>query len=476
MDRSVGLEPAILHVDMDAFFAAVELLDHPELAGRPVIVGGTGRRGVVASCTYEARRFGVRSAMPMFTALACCPSAVVLPGRHDRYAAVSEQIHQIFRSVTPLVEPVGLDEAFLDVTGARRLLGSPLAIAGQLKERIAAELSLSCSIGIGRSKLIAKLASEQAKPTVRPSGVAPGAGILLVASDEELAFLHPKAVESVWGVGPVTASRLHRLGLRTVGDLARVGPEVLVRALGQAHGTHLWSLAMGIDRSPVQAGRPSKSIGHEETFPADIVDLGELRRIVVTLADRVAGALGREQLCGRTVTLKVRFGDFTTVTRSHTLDQGIDAGPAIASVAVALLDGVELVAGVRLLGVSVSGLSAPSAARQLSLPLRQPGASDPGAAAQDAWEPVARALASIRARFGGRAVVPGSRVAPDTGGRWGPTAPTDIGTAGRPRSGGPSSRRQVDRPDFGHDQTAAAPNGPDSRPATGDAGSDGVAR
>jgi len=459
MDRSVGLEPAILHVDMDAFFAAVELLDHPELAGRPVIVGGTGRRGVVASCTYEARRFGVRSAMPMFRALALCPDAVVLSGRHERYVEVSEQIHEIFHSVTPLVEPVGLDEAFLDVTGARRLFGSPLAIARQLRSWIAAELALDCSIGVGRSKLIAKLASEEAKPKVQFSGVVPGPGIFLVEPGEELAFLHPKAVESLWGVGPVTASRLHRLGLSTVGDLARVGPDVLVRALGRAHGQHLWSLARGVDPSPVDADRSPKSIGHEETFPVDLVDPGELRRMVAVLSDRVADGLGREQRCARTVTLKVRFSDFATVTRAHTLDQGIDAGPAIAAIAAALLESVDLVAGVRLLGVSASGLSAPAASRQLALPFAQTGATEPGGRAQDSWDPVARALVAIRARFGRRAVVSASRVGRLEPGRWGPTGSGHGAPGGRARLKDPSWRRQVVPTDFEHEQTAGASDG-----------------
>jgi len=191
VDRSMELVPAVLHVDMDAFFAAVELLDHPELAGQSVIVGGTGRRGVVASCTYEARRFGVRSAMPMFRARDLCPHGVFLDGRHGRYGEVSEQIHELFASVTPLVESIGLDEAFLDVTGSRRLLGSPVAIAHELRARIENELSLDCSVGIGRSKLIAKLASRAAKPKVSRAGVEAGPGVVVVPVDAELAFLHP---------------------------------------------------------------------------------------------------------------------------------------------------------------------------------------------------------------------------------------------------------------------------------------------
>jgi DNA polymerase-4 len=411
VDRSMELEPAVLHVDMDAFFAAVELLDHPELVGKPVIVGGTGRRGVVASCTYEARRFGVHSAMPMFRARDLCPQAVVLPGRHDRYGEVSGRIHEVFRSVTPLVEPIGLDEAFLDVTGSRRLFGSPLSMAWLIRTRIDREFCLRCSVGVGRSKMIAKLASEAAKPKVGRTGVEVGEGVFLVAPDEELAFLHPMAVEALWGVGPATARRLHGLGVNTVGDLARVGREVLVRQLGRVHGEHLFSLAMASDPVPVQADRSAKSIGHEQTFPKDITDPAELRAKVVAMADALGEVLARERVRGRTVTLKVRFADFSTLTRSHTMELGIDAGAAIAAVAGALLEAVDLVAGVRLLGVSVSGLGPSDAARQLAFSLF-PGPGDPerGASTQASWEEVARALAAIRVRFGRGAVGPASGV------------------------------------------------------------------
>jgi DNA polymerase-4 len=411
VDRSMELEPAVLHVDMDAFFASVELLDHPELVGKPVIVGGTGHRGVVASCTYEARRFGVHSAMPMFRARDLCPHAIVLDGRHNRYGEVSEQIHEIFRSITPLVEPIGLDEAFLDVTGSRRLFGSPLSMARSLRERIAEQLSLLCSVGVGRSKLIAKLASESAKPKVSVSAVEIGEGVCLVMPDDELAFLHPMRVEALWGVGPATARRLHGLGITTVGNIADLSREVLVRQFGRAHGEHLYALAMGRDPAPVDTGRVAKSIGHEQTFAHDITDPGELRARVVALSDALSEVLARQGLCGRTVTLKVRFGDFTTLTRSHTLELGIDAGAAIAAVSVALLDVVDLVAGVRLLGVSVSGLAPTASARQLSFALTA-GPEDPGlgGSAQDSWEEVARAVAAIRGRFGRQAVGPASTV------------------------------------------------------------------
>lgn len=418
------LEPAVLHVDMDAFFAAVELLDHPELAGRPVIVGGTGGRGVVASCTYEARRFGVHSAMPMFQARALCPTAVVLPGRHGRYGEVSEQIHELFRSVTPVVEPIGLDEAFLDVTGSRRLFGSPLSIAHQLRARIAEELSLRCSVGIGRSKLIAKLASETAKPKIGARGVEVGTGVHLVLPDEELDFLHPLPVEALWGVGPATAKRLRSVGLATVGDIAAVGREVLVRHLGAAHGEHLAALAAAQDPAPVVSDRAAKSIGHEQTFAADITDRDELRVKLVAMADSVAEVLAREGLAGRTVTLKVRFGDFTTLTRSHTLEVPVDAGAAIAVVADTLLEAVDLVSGVRLLGVSLSGLAPPTAPRQLSFDLDGGARPGLGAAAQESWAEVARAVAAIRVRYGKEAVGPASTLdaRQSTPEWWGPSS------------------------------------------------------
>ena len=425
VDRSMELVPAVLHVDMDAFFAAVELLDHPELAGKAVIVGGTGRRGVVASCTYEARRFGVRSAMPMFRARDLCPHGVFLDGRHGRYGEVSEQIHEVFVSVTPLVESIGLDEAFLDVTGSRRLLGSPVAIAHELRARVSDELSLRCSVGVGRSKLIAKLASRAAKPKVSRAGVEAGPGVLMVPVDEELGFLHPLPIEALWGVGPATAKRLHALGVKTVGDIAAVGEPVLVRQLGRAQGEHLSALAAARDPSPVVSGRAAKSIGHEQTFPTDVTDPAVLRAKAVAMSDSVAEMLSREGLSGRTVTLKVRFGDFTTLTRSHTLEIGVDASAAISAVADALLEAVDLVAGVRLLGVSVSALAPRDATRQLSFSLEAgPNDSrDAGSVAQAAWEEAAQAGAASRTRFGKKAVGPVSTLdaRADPVEMWGPS-------------------------------------------------------
>ncbi|MGH9090948.1 MAG: Y-family DNA polymerase, partial [Acidimicrobiales bacterium] len=217
-EEPAGTDPAILHVDMDAFFASVEVLDDPSLAGKPVIVGGSGARGVVASCTYEARAYGVRSAMPSVRARQLCPPAVFVDGHYSRYAEMSERLRDVLLSATPLVEPIGLDEAFLDVTGSRRLLGEPEAIAHRIRAEVRDRLSLACSVGVGRSKLVAKLASRAAKPRASRRGARPGRGVVVVPPHEELAFLHPMPVEALWGVGPATAGRLHDLGVRTVGD------------------------------------------------------------------------------------------------------------------------------------------------------------------------------------------------------------------------------------------------------------------
>ena len=426
-------ERVILHVDMDAFFASVEVLDDPSLAGLPVIVGGSGTRGVVAACTYEARRYGVHSAMPSSVARRLCPNAVFVDGRFQRYVEESRKLHAIFQSVTPLVEGISLDEAFLDVTGSQQLLGDGPTIAAFIRHRVTSELRLDCSVGVGRSKLMAKLASKAAKPTATRSGIADGKGVVVVPPDGELEFLHPLPVRALWGVGPVTGKRLEGLGILTVGDLAELPDGALQRYLGVAQGTHLAELARGHDPRPVVPEQEAKSIGHEETFPSDLWDVGELHDHLLRMVDASATALRGSGLAARTTTIKIRFGDFSMITRSHTLPSPIDASPAIAAVASALLDSVHLDQGVRLLGVSLSGFGEADEGVQLSLDLDlQPGrpvdsevvgpetggSDDPDPAErlvraqeeaeriQGSWATVTSAVDAIRARYGGSSVGP----------------------------------------------------------------------
>jgi DNA polymerase-4 len=413
---------------MDAFFASVEVLDDPTLAGKPVIVGGSGARGVVASCTYEARAYGVRSAMPSVRARQLCPQAIFLPGRHGRYAEISGQLHRILSDITPLVEPIGLDEAFLNVAGAVRMLGPPEAIARQLRARVRADLSLDCAVGIGRSKMIAKLASRAAKPRATRTGLEPGPGVVLIGPDIEMEFLHNHDVEALWGVGPATAKRLHELGVRTVGDLAALPVDTVVRRVGKASGAHLAALARGEDPDPVTPNRPTKSIGHEETFSQDLTDPAELERHVLRMAESVATMLRGTSSAARTITVKVKFKDLSLQTRAHTLDRAITTGGAIGQVAAALLAGIDPGEGIRLLGVSASGLKE-GGGDQLSFDLadgRDEGAQS-ATTREQSWQDVTAAIDAIRTRFGRDSVgsatmvtedgvqVPARRDAP-----WGP--------------------------------------------------------
>ena len=411
---------SILHVDMDAFFVSVELLDRPELRGRPVVVGGSGDRGVVAAASYEARAYGIRSAMPSSRARRLCPDAVFLHGRHDRYSEVSARVMAIFRDVTPLVEPLSLDEAFLDVSGAHTSAGSSLEIAGSIRERILDEQGLTCSIGIAATKFVAKLASEAAKPRASTSGPVFGTGIHLVEPEQTLAFLRPLPVESLWGVGPATLAKLHRMGVLTVADLADLPIENVVAAVGRSHGAHLHALANGHDDRAVEPSRSMKSIGHEETFALDHHDRATLERELLGFADSVAGRLRAGGLAGRTVQIKVRFGDFTTITRSVTLPGPADDARTLAEAGRRLLDQVDPSPGVRLLGLSVSGLTAETG-RQLTLD----EAAGPG------WFDVADTVEEIRSRFGDAAIgaatavgADGLRVKRRGSQQWGP------GTAG----------------------------------------------
>jgi len=413
---------------MDAFFVSVELLDRPELRGRPVVVGGSGPRGVVAAASYEARAFGVHSAMPSAIARRRCPHALFLDGRHDRYREVSRHVMEIFGSVTPLVEPLSLDEAFLDVSGRVRALGPAPDIAAELRDRVLEEVGLTCSVGVAHNKFLAKLATERAKPRATPTGPVFGAGVAVVDPDDVESFLWPMPVADLWGVGPSTLAKLQRLGVSTVGDLAALPPDTLRRALGDASGTQLYRLAHGLDDRPVQPDVDAKSISHEETFPSDVTDADRLRREVVRLADAVADRLRGSGQVARTVHLKVRLPPFRTVTRSSTLGTPTDDGAEILAVAAQLLAGVDVSDGVRLLGVGVSGFvghdRAP--AQQLSLlDDAAPGGEPDRAVRRD----LNRAVDQIRERFGRSSIGPAvlatpGGVDPFVGGarQWGPSA------------------------------------------------------
>jgi len=424
----------VLHVDMDAFFASVEVLDHPELAGKPLIVGGSSDRGVVASCTYEARAFGVRSAMSSVEARRRCPQAIFMPGRYWRYAETSERFHQVLKEFTPLVEGIGLDEAFLDVKGAVRLLGLPPAIAASVRSRVREFLDMDCSVGVARTKLLAKLGSRAAKPKASASGTVVGSGVYVIEPEEERDFLRPLAVRALWGVGPATAQRLERVGVSTVGDLADIPVPTLCRLLGTANGTHLAALARGDDDRTVHSGREAKSISHEETFAKDVTAKPELHRHVLRMADAVGARLVESGLWGRTVSVKVRFADRETITRSHTAASPLRASHAISTVATALLDALELPQGVRLVGVAVSGLDRADrgVASQMSFAAFEDHTdlAEVVAAEEDrAWRDVQEALSAIRARYGQGSVGPAALVGPkglEAKGRgdthWGPEA------------------------------------------------------
>jgi DNA polymerase IV len=410
-------DATILHVDMDAFFVSVELLERPELRGVPVVVGGSGERGVVAAASYEARAHGVHSAMSSAMARRLCPHAVFLSGQYHRYAEVSAEVMGVFGEFTPLVEPISLDEAFLDVAGAERRLGSAAGIASMLRERVRERTGLTCSVGVAGTKFVAKLASEAAKPKASIDGPVFGSGVVVVRPDETESFLRPLPVQALWGVGPATLARLSRLGVLTVGDLADLPVDNLVAALGRSHGRHLHDLANGRDERVVDPHRKVRSIGHEETFQRDHHRRETLDRELVAFCDAVASRLRAGGLVGRTVQLKVKFGDFRTITRSHTLEVGVDDAPALLQCSRALLDQVDPTPGVRLLGLSVSGLSSPGS-RQLTL---DDAVDGPG------WEVASRAIDEIRERFGSRAIGPATVTGPGAPRRkirgqqqWGP--------------------------------------------------------
>ncbi|RJL31248.1 DNA polymerase IV [Bailinhaonella thermotolerans] len=381
----------ILHVDMDAFFASVELLERPELKGRPVIIGSPGVRGVVLSATYEARAYGVHSAMPMTRARRMCPHAVIIPPSHGKYGEISKGVMEIFRSITPEVEPLSTDEAFLDVGGARRRLGSPARIGALIRAQVAERFGITCSVGVASSKFVAKLASGQAKPD----------GMLVVPADGVVDFLHPLPVAALWGVGERTEEALRRLGIKTVGDLARIPPTTLQRELGVAVGSHLAALAWGRDERPVTPHQPDKSIGAEETFSYDVDDPEAIRRELLRLSERVAARMRAAGHVGRTVSVKLRRSDFSTINRSRTLREPTDIAKEIYSAACALYEaaGLERVR-LRLVGVRVENLvPAEHSARQLALGEREAG-----------WREAELAVDQAVRRFGAGIVRPAALV------------------------------------------------------------------
>jgi DNA polymerase IV len=366
----------VLHVDMDAFFASVEVRRRPELAGTPVIVGGAGNRGVVTSATYEARRYGVHAAMPTARALRLCPTATVLPGDLALYTEVSRAVMALFRSITPLVEPLSLDEAFLDVSGSGRRLGDAAEIGEYVRARVFDEQGITCSVGVASTKFVAKLASTRSKPD----------GLLVVRPGEVIDFLHPLPVGALWGVGPKTEETLLRFGLRTVGDLAHVPARTLQRAVGATSGSHLHELSWGRDPRRVVPDEPERSTGAEETFATDVDDPAVIHRELLHLSERTAGRLRSAGSLARTVTLKVRFADFATITRSRTLDVPTDVGQELYDTARALFDALGLDrARIRLVGVRAERLvDAGSTPRQLELGAREHGRRDAELAADRA--------------------------------------------------------------------------------------------
>ena len=384
----------LLHVDMDAFYASVAVRERPELRDVPVIVGG-GYRGVVLSANYLAREHGVRSALPMTRARRLCPDAVVVPPDFETFSTVSSSVMETFRRITPLVEVLSLDEAFLDVRGATRRLGSPADIAEQLRAVVHDEQGITCSVGVATTVSVAKLASRRAKPD----------GVVVVPPHEVTSFLHPLDVGELWGVGEKTRAMLHRLGLVTVGDVAHTPLETLQRAVGAALGAQLHELAWGTDRRAITPRRgpdePDKSMGANETFGRDTDDREVILREVLRLTAKVTGRMRVAGVAGRTVTLTVRFADFTTITRSRTMAEATDVTQEIYRTAAGLYDALGLQrARIRLVGVRVEGLvPRETVHRQLVLGERERG-----------WADADRAMDRAVLRFGSAAVRPATLI------------------------------------------------------------------
>lgn len=377
-----------MHVDMDAFFVAVELRTRPELRGKPVIVGFPADRSVVLSASYEARRFGVKSAMPMVVAARMCPKAVIIEPRHKLYYEVSAQLIEIFESITELVEPLSVDEAFLDVGGAIRRLGPPREIGELIRRRVAAELGITASVGIAASKFVAKIASTRCKPD----------GLLLIGPDETVPYLHSLPVGALWGIGAKTTDVLARMGIRTVADVAVTPVSSLKKMLG-ANGEHVYRLSWGIDPRPVTPVRLEKSIGAEETFTVDTDDDALISRELLRLAYRTAERLRSSGMVARTVALKLRYADFSTITRSRTVHTPVDSAQLIHAVALQLLASLgRRPMTVRLVGIRAEQLEdAAHTSLQLSLDRRD-----------DNWRAAEQALDEVSRKFGKKSILPAS--------------------------------------------------------------------
>ncbi|HLT67674.1 MAG TPA: DNA polymerase IV [Microbacterium sp.] len=381
----------MLHVDMDAFFVAVEVLDDPSLAGKPVVIAHRDGRSVVSSASYEARRYGVRSAMPLGMALQRCPSAIVVPPTFDRYRETSAHVMDIFRSITPLVEPLSIDEAFLDVSGVRRLWGSPGEVASLIRRRIKHEVGITCSVGGAATKHVAKMASTASKPN----------GRLIIPAARTQEFLDPRPAGSMWGVGPKAAAALAGRAIHTIRDVRETPVDVLARILGNAQAQRLHELANGRDARAIETERVEKSISHEETFSNDVTDEGFLNAELLRLADRVAVRLRRAGVEASGVAIKLRFTDFQTITRSQALAEPTAVGQRIAQVARELLAGVDMRAPVRLVGVRAERL-APAGSAALAL------WDDDGE-----WKQVEGALDVLSERFGSGSITRAAFLRPD---------------------------------------------------------------
>ena len=386
-------ESTILHVDMDAFFASVSIKDNPKLKNKAVVVGA-GVRGVVLSANYEARKFGIRAAMPVGRAQRMAPHAIFIPPDHQRYSEVSEKVMEIFRDVTPHVEPISLDEAFLDVTGAQRLLGTGREIATMIRAKVEQEQGITCSVGIAHNKFIAKLASQHCKPN----------GMLEIPEDRILTFLHPLPASAIWGVGPKTNEQLEKLGLRTVGEIAHTPRSTLIRALGEATGASLYELSWGRDYRDVVTDEPEKSISAAETFASDIDDPEEILREFLRLCEKATLRMRSAGFCAKAISIKVRFADFKTITRSKTLDQPISGTKESFEIAKQLYLALKIErARIRLVGVALEGLiPEEDAPEQLLLGQRDVG-----------WKQADSAIDRVKAKFGRASVRPARLMAPD---------------------------------------------------------------